>query len=47
MKDVPAPERIQRVREVAEMVHIAHLLDKMPAQCSGGESSASRLPAPW
>ena len=43
MKDVPAPERIQRVREVAEMVHIAHLLDKMPAQCSGGESQRVAL----
>ena len=43
MKDVPAPERAQRVREVAEMVHIAHLLDKMPAQCSGGESQRVAL----
>jgi lactose/L-arabinose transport system ATP-binding protein len=43
MKDVPAPERVQRVREVAEMVHIAHLLDKMPAQCSGGESQRVAL----
>jgi ABC-type sugar transport system ATPase subunit len=43
MKDVPAPERVRLVREVAEMVHIAHLLDKMPAQCSGGESQRVAL----
>ena len=36
MKRMAAPERAQRVREVAEMVHISHLLDKMPGQCSGG-----------
>jgi ABC-type sugar transport system ATPase subunit len=43
MKDVPAPERIKRVREVADMVKIGHLLDKMPAQCSGGESQRVAL----
>ena len=43
MKNVPAPERGQRVREVAEMVHITHLLDKMPAQCSGGETQRVAL----
>jgi len=43
MKDVPAPERVKRVREVAEMVRIAHLLDKMPSQCSGGESQRVAL----
>jgi ABC-type sugar transport system ATPase subunit len=43
MKKVPAPERAQRVREVAEMVHITHLLDKMPAQCSGGETQRVAL----
>ena len=43
MKNVPAPERVQRVREVAEMVRIAHLLDKMPRQCSGGESQRVAL----
>ena len=37
MKNVAAPERAIRVREVAEMVRIGHLLDKMPSQCSGGE----------
>jgi ABC-type sugar transport system ATPase subunit len=43
MKEVPAPERVRRVREVAEMVHITHLLDKMPGQCSGGESQRVAL----
>jgi ABC-type sugar transport system ATPase subunit len=43
MKNIPAPERAKRVREVAEMVRIAHLLDKMPAQCSGGESQRVAL----
>ena len=38
MKRMPEPERTQRVREVADMVHISHLLDKMPGQCSGGEA---------
>jgi ABC-type sugar transport system ATPase subunit len=43
MKKLPAPERKIRVREVAEMVRIAHLLDKMPSQCSGGESQRVAL----
>jgi ABC-type sugar transport system ATPase subunit len=43
MKKVPAAERQQRVREVAEMVRITHLLGKMPAQCSGGESQRIAL----
>ncbi|HET9717695.1 MAG TPA: ABC transporter ATP-binding protein [Pseudolabrys sp.] len=43
MKKVPAQERIKRVRQVAEMVRIAHLLDKMPSQCSGGESQRIAL----
>jgi multiple sugar transport system ATP-binding protein len=43
MKHVPSDERAKRVREVAEMVRIAHLLDKMPAQCSGGESQRAAL----
>jgi len=47
MKKVPPAERAQRVREVAEMVHISHLLDKMPAQCSGGETQRVALAAPW
>src|ERR1051326_5463516 len=37
MKNVPAEARAKRVAEVAEMVRITHLLDKMPNQCSGGE----------
>jgi ABC-type sugar transport system ATPase subunit len=43
MKKVPAQERARRVREVAEMVRIGHLLDKMPSQCSGGESQRVAL----
>jgi ABC-type sugar transport system ATPase subunit len=43
MKNVAPPERAKRVREVAEMVRIAHLLDKMPGQCSGGESQRVAL----
>jgi lactose/L-arabinose transport system ATP-binding protein len=43
MKNVPAPERVKRVREVAAMVRIGHLLDKMPGQCSGGESQRVAL----
>ena len=43
MKKVPHDERIKRVREVAEMVRITHLLDKMPNQCSGGESQRVAL----
>jgi ABC-type sugar transport system ATPase subunit len=43
MKRVPLAERARRVREVAEMVRIAHLLDKMPGQCSGGESQRVAL----
>src|SRR6516165_11402805 len=43
MKKMPSEERVKSVREVAEMVHIAHLLDKMPSQCSGGESQRVAL----
>ncbi|MGB7855827.1 MAG: ABC transporter ATP-binding protein [Pseudolabrys sp.] len=43
MKKVAAEERVRRVREVADMVRIGHLLDKMPAQCSGGESQRVAL----
>jgi lactose/L-arabinose transport system ATP-binding protein len=43
MKRVPSEERGKRVREVADMVRIGHLLDKMPAQCSGGESQRAAL----
>jgi ABC-type sugar transport system ATPase subunit len=43
MKKVPPADRVRRVREVAEMVRIGHLLDKMPNQCSGGESQRVAL----
>lgn len=43
MKKVPPEERVKLVREVAEMVRITHLLDKMPNQCSGGESQRVAL----
>jgi multiple sugar transport system ATP-binding protein len=43
MKNVPPIERVKRVREVAEMVRIGHLLEKMPSQCSGGESQRIAL----
>ena len=43
MKKVPAQARTARVAEVAEMVRITHLLDKMPNQCSGGESQRVAL----
>jgi ABC-type sugar transport system ATPase subunit len=43
MKNVPAGDRVKRVREVAHMVRIGHLLDKMPSQCSGGESQRVAL----
>ena len=40
MKNVPEAERRKAVEDVAEMVHITPLLNKRPAQCSGGEISA-------
>jgi ABC-type sugar transport system ATPase subunit len=43
MKKVAHEERVKRVREVADMVRIGHLLDKMPGQCSGGESQRVAL----
>jgi ABC-type sugar transport system ATPase subunit len=43
MKGMPAPERARRVHEVADMVHISHLLDKMPGECSGGEAQRAAL----
>ena len=43
MKKVPPADRVKRVREVAEMVRIGHLLEKMPNQCSGGESQRVAL----
>ena len=38
MKKVNKDVIDNKVKEVAEMVKITHLLDKLPAQCSGGES---------
>jgi ABC-type sugar transport system ATPase subunit len=43
MKRIPSAERAQRVQQVADMVRIAHLLDKMPSQCSGGEAQRVAL----
>ena len=43
MKKMDTDTRRRRVREVAEMVRITHLLDKMPGQCSGGESQRVAL----
>jgi ABC-type sugar transport system ATPase subunit len=43
MKRVPTEERGRRVKDVAEMVRVTHLLGKMPAQCSGGESQRVAL----
>ena len=43
MKKVAPEDRLKRVREVAELVRIGHLLDKMPGQCSGGESQRVAL----
>jgi ABC-type sugar transport system ATPase subunit len=43
MKRIAAAERAQRMRQVAELLRIAHLLDKMPSQCSGGEAQRVAL----
>ncbi len=43
VKKRPEDEVIRRVREAAEAVHITPLLDKRPAQCSGGESQRVAL----
>jgi ABC-type sugar transport system ATPase subunit len=43
MKKVPKQEQVRKVQEVSELVHITHLLGKMPAQCSGGESQRIAL----
>jgi len=43
MKRIAATERAQRVHEVAELLRIAHLLEKMPSQCSGGEAQRVAL----
>ena len=43
MQKMAAAARRRRVREVAAMVRIEHLLDKMPGECSGGESQRVAL----
>lgn len=43
MKKVPQNEQARRVQEISELVRITHLLGKMPAQCSGGESQRIAL----
>jgi ABC-type sugar transport system ATPase subunit len=43
MKKVPKEEQARKVQEVSKLVHITHLLGKMPAQCSGGESQRIAL----
>jgi ABC-type sugar transport system ATPase subunit len=43
MKNVLPAARATRVQQVADMVRIAHLLDKMPNQCSGGEAQRVAL----
>jgi ABC-type sugar transport system ATPase subunit len=43
MKHIPPHDRAKRVRDVAAMMRISHLLDQMPNQCSGGESQRVAL----
>jgi len=43
MKKVAKEEQRRKVKEVSELVRITHLLDKMPGQCSGGESQRIAL----
>ncbi|MED5579358.1 MAG: ABC transporter ATP-binding protein [Nitrospinota bacterium] len=43
MKKIPLEDRKKRVEEVAEMVHITPLLNKLPSQCSGGEAQRAAL----
>ena len=43
MKKVAKEEQARKVQQVADLVRITHLLDKMPAQCSGGESQRIAL----
>jgi multiple sugar transport system ATP-binding protein len=37
MRNVPKPERVKRINEVAEMLQMSHLLDRRPSQLSGGQ----------
>ncbi len=43
VKKMPEADIQSRVRAAADTVHIAKLLDKMPRQCSGGESQRVAL----
>jgi ABC-type sugar transport system ATPase subunit len=43
IKKVDVETRQRRVREVAELVRITHLLGKLPGQCSGGETQRVAL----
>jgi ABC-type sugar transport system ATPase subunit len=43
MQKVDPQTRRRRVRAVAAMVKITHLLDKLPSQCSGGEAQRVAL----
>jgi ABC-type sugar transport system ATPase subunit len=43
MQKIPKEEQGRKVQEVAELVRISHLLGKMPAQCSGGETQRVAL----
>lgn len=43
VKNVAAAEIDERVRQAAETMHIAALLDKRPGQCSGGEAQRVAL----
>ncbi|NNE83497.1 MAG: ABC transporter ATP-binding protein [Alphaproteobacteria bacterium] len=43
MQKVDKEEQRRRLQEVSELVRISHLLTKMPAQCSGGESQRIAL----
>ena len=43
MKKVAKEEQWRKVQEVSELVRISHLLGKMPAQCSGGETQRVAL----
>ena len=43
MKKIPKDEQVEKVKEVSELVRITDLLNKMPGQCSGGESQRIAL----
>jgi ABC-type sugar transport system ATPase subunit len=47
VKKVPKEEVRKRVRAAAAAVHIEALLDKLPRQCSGGESQRVALALPY